>query len=341
MEGTGPVEAGEDPLAPYRERIMYGLASAVVVCLLPFAINAFVQGNPGLGAGIVCAVLILGIDAFAIYRKKSPPIPLILLLVPIVVGMAISLKIQGFFGALWCYPTVLLFTFALSRRMANVGSILLLLIVTALVYHYIDLAYTIRFFVTLTLTIILANIVLSIIVDLHRRLLAQAIVDPLTGVFNRRHMERSLSDAIERLRRNSTPTSLLLMDVDGFKSINDQFGHAKGDSVLKEIVSLIAKRSRKLDLLFRIGGEEFMLLLPDTKEPATAVVAEQLRASIAESRLLDDRQLTVSIGVSELQPGESPDSWMKHADDALYAAKKAGRNRVVCAGLSRPQSERA
>jgi diguanylate cyclase (GGDEF)-like protein len=335
MQGTSPVESAEDPLAPYRERIMYGLASAVVVCLLPFAVNAFVQGNPALGAGIVSAMLVLGIDAFAIYLKKSPPIPLILLLVPIVVGTAISLKTQGFFGALWCYPTVLLFSFALSRRMANFGSILLLVIISALVYHYIGLAFTIRFFVTLTLTIILVNIVLSIIVDLHRRLLDQAIVDPLTGAFNRRHMERCLSDAIERQRRNSAPTSLLLIDVDRFKSINDQFGHAKGDSVLKGIVSLVGKRSRKLDLLFRIGGEEFMLLLPDTQEAAAALVAEQLRASIAESPLLDGGQLTVSIGVGELQPGESPDSWMKHADDALYAAKKAGRNRVVCAGPPR------
>jgi len=341
MEGPSPIESGEDPLAPYRGRILYGLASAAAVCLLPFSVNAFVQGNPGLGWGILAAFLVLGIDALALYLKKSPPIPLILLLVPIAVGTAVSLKVQGFFGALWAYPTVLLFTFGLSRRMAYIGSILLLLIISALVYHYIDLAFTIRFFATLTLTIIFANIVLSIIVDLHRRLLDQAVVDPLTGVFNRRHMERSLSDAIERLRRNSTPTSLLLMDVDGFKSINDQFGHAKGDSVLKEIVSLIAKRSRKLDLLFRIGGEEFMLLLPDTKEAAAAVVAEQLRASIAESSLVDGRQVTVSIGVSELQPGESPDSWMKHADDALYAAKKAGRNRVVCAGLSRTQSDRA
>ena len=243
MEGPRPAETGEDPLAPYRGRIMYGLATAAAVCLLPFSVNAFVQENYGLGVGILCAVLVLGIDALAIYLKKSPPIPLILLLVPIVAGTAISLKTQGFFGALWAYPTVVLFTFSLSRRMANVGSILLLLIVSALVYRYIDLAFTIRFFATLTLTIIFANIVLSIIVDLHRRLLDQAVVDPLTGVFNRRHMERSLSDAIERLRRNSTPTSLLLMDVDGFKSINDQFGHAKGDSVLKEIVSLIAKRS--------------------------------------------------------------------------------------------------
>jgi diguanylate cyclase (GGDEF)-like protein len=332
MEGTRPVEAGEDPLAPYRERIMYGLASAVVVCLLPFSVNAFVQGNPALGLGILSAVLILGIDAFAIYLNKSPPIPLILLLVPITAGTAISLNVQGFFGALWCYPTVLLFTFALSRRMANAGSILLLLIISALVYRYIGLAYTIRFFATLTLTIILANIVLSIIVDLHRRLIDQAIVDPLTGVFNRRHMERCLEDAIERQRRSSAPASMLLIDVDHFKGINDRFGHAKGDGVLKEIASLVAKRSRKLDLLFRIGGEEFMLLLPDTREAAAAVVAEQLRASIAESPLLDGRQLTVSIGVGELQPGESLDAWMKHADDALYAAKKAGRNRVVCRG---------
>src|SRR5437867_13371607 len=130
MEGTSPVETGEDPLAPYRGRIMYGLATAAAVCLLPCSINAFVQDNPALGAGIVCAVLVLGIDAFAIYLKKSPPIPLILLLVPIVAGTAISLKTQGFFGALWCYPAVLLFSFALSRRMANAGSILLLLIIS-------------------------------------------------------------------------------------------------------------------------------------------------------------------------------------------------------------------
>ncbi len=341
MEGPSPVETTGDPLAPYRGRILYGLASAAAVCLLPFSVNAFVQGNPGLGTGILCAFLVLAIDAFAIYLKKSPPIPLILLLVPIAAGTAVSLKVQGFFGALWAYPTVLLFTFGLSRRMAYVGSILLLMMISSMVYYYIDLAYTIRFFVTLTLTIVLANIVLSIIVDLHRRLLDQALVDPLTGVFNRRYMERCLSDAIERLRRNSAPTSLLLIDVDRFKSINDQFGHATGDTVLKGIVSLIQKRSRKLDLLFRIGGEEFMLLLPDTQEAAAAVVAEELRASTAESRLLEDWQVTLSIGVAELRPGESPDSWMKHADDALYAAKKAGRNRVVCAALPRPQPDAA
>ena len=323
------VDPGGDPLEPYRQRIMYGLTLAAIVLLLPFSINAYIQGNAPLGTGILCAVLILGIDALAIYLKRSPPIPLILLLVPITAGMAISLRTQGFFGALWSYPTVLLFTFALPRRMANVCNLLLLVIISALVYHYIGLAYTIRFSATLILTIALANIILSIIVDLHRRLLDQANIDPLTGAFNRRHMERCLADAIERQRRTSAPASLLLIDIDHFKDINDELGHARGDGVLKAIVALIEGRSRKLDSLFRIGGEEFMLLLPDTREAAAAVLAEQLRASVEQLRPLDVPGVTVSVGVSELRPGESLDSWMKHADDALYVAKNAGRNRVA------------
>jgi diguanylate cyclase (GGDEF)-like protein len=339
MEGAGPVETGEDPLAIYRERILYATATAAAVFLTPFSVNAFVQGRIALGAGILCAVLLLGIDALAIYLKKSPPLPLILLLVPAIPGMGLALKLQGFFGALWCYPMVLLFTFSLSQRVANAGNIVLLLSMTALVFHYIGLEYTIRFFMTLTLTIVLAQITLSIIGALQRRLIDQAIMDPLTGVFNRRQMERSLGDAIERQRRSSAPASLLLIDVDHFKRINDQAGHAKGDAVLKGIVSLVEKRSRKLDSLFRIGGEEFLLLLPDTQEAPAAVLAEQLRASIAESPLLDGRRVTVSVGVGELRPGESIDSWMKHADDALYAAKKAGRNRVARAAEALAQEQ--
>src|SRR3989449_8292885 len=116
MESPSPIETGEDPLAPYRGRIMYGLATAAAVCLLPFSVNAFVQDNPALGAGIVCAVLVLGIDAFAIYLKKSPPIPLILLLVPIVAGTAIFLQTPGLFRAPWGHSPGLLFTFSPSRR---------------------------------------------------------------------------------------------------------------------------------------------------------------------------------------------------------------------------------
>jgi diguanylate cyclase len=329
MASTSPVELGRDPLGAYRARIMYSLATAAVLLLVPFAVNAFIQGNAALAIGILGGVAILGVNAIAVYLKRPPPIPLIFLLVPLVPAIGLSLKIQGFFGALWCYPTVLLFTFSLSRRMANVCNVLMLIMISALVYHFIGLDYTIRFCATLALTIVLANLILGIVFDLHRRLLDQANVDPLTGAFNRRHLERCLSDAIERQRRTSAPASLLLVDIDHFKRINDDLGHAAGDGVLRAVVELIGKRSRKLDLLFRIGGEEFMLLLPDTREGAAAVLAEQLRASIEASLPGQAARVTVSIGVSELRPGESMDAWMKHADEALYAAKNAGRNRVA------------
>jgi diguanylate cyclase (GGDEF)-like protein len=329
MNNKIPIELAPDPLVAYRARIMYSLATAAVLLLVPFAVNALVQGNPSLAVGILGGVLILAVDAIAVYLKRSPPIPLLLLLVPLVPAIGLSLKIQGFFGALWCYPSVLLFSFSLSRRMANLCNVLMLLLVSALVYHFIGIAYTIRFFATLALTIVLANLILGIVLDLHRRLIDQANVDPLTGAYNRRHMERRLEEVIERQRRTGAPASLLIIDVDHFKGINDRHGHVSGDDVLKGIVGLIERRSRKLDSLFRIGGEEFLLLLPDTPEPAAALLAEELRCSVEHAPLLAGASVTVSVGTSELRPDESMDAWMKRADDALYAAKNAGRNRVA------------
>jgi diguanylate cyclase (GGDEF)-like protein len=309
---------------------MYPIALVGVVFLVPFSINDFIWGRYAVGIGIASVVLLLGINALALRKKKSPPLPFALLLVPMAVAMTISLKTQGVIGAFWRYPTILFFYFVLSRRLANLCSLALLSVATVMVYRYIGVGVTIRFFVTLTMTIIIINIILSIISDLQRRLLDQAITDPLTGAFNRRHMESCLGDAIERNRRSHSPASVLLIDIDHFKSINDRFGHEAGDNVLKGIVSLIKKRSRRLDRLFRMGGEEFLLFLSDTRSVDAMRLAEQLRASAARSNLLDDWALSVSIGVSELGTGESLESWIKEADNALYVAKETGRNRVVC-----------
>src|SRR5215510_1045985 len=322
-------QARENTLSAHRERVMFPIAVVGVIFLLPFSINDFLQHRIGLGIGTVCVVLLLGINAIALRRKKPPIIPFALLLAPMAAAMTISLKSQGVIGAFWCYPTVLFFYFVLSGRLANLCSVALLILATAMVYRYIGLGVMIRFFITLTMTIVVINIILSIISDLQQRLLDLAITDPLTGAYNRRHMESCLLDAIERNRRTGSPASLLLIDLDHFKSINDRFGHESGDRVLKGIVSLIHKRSRRLDLLFRMGGEEFLLFLSDTRSLDAMKLAEQLRASVARSQLLADWPLSVSIGVSELRPGESLDSWIKHADGALYMAKETGRNRTI------------
>ena len=165
-----------------------------------------------------------------------------------------------------------------------------------------------------------------------RTLMEQAMTDPLTGAFNRRSMDGCLATAIERRNRTGEPASLLMIDVDHFKRINDTFGHSGGDEALKRLVALIAGRARKLDVLFRVGGEEFMILLPGTRYAGALAVAENLRLLVAHSTLIDGYTMSISIGVSQLQMGQSVTSWVEDADVAVYRAKQSGRNRVRMSG---------
>jgi len=184
------------------------------------------------------------------------------------------------------------------------------------------------FTVTLVETAVLVA-VLNIAANMRRTLGGQAITDPLTGAFNRRHLEACLATAIERRKRTGESTALLLIDVDHFKSINDTWGHAAGDDVLIGIVRTLRSRLRPLDGVFRLGGEEFAVLLSGAGLREGLVVAETLRRLIAGTRLLASPGVSVSIGVSELHAGQSPDGLMAAADAAVYRAKKDGRNRVA------------
>lgn len=176
---------------------------------------------------------------------------------------------------------------------------------------------------------------------LHRRLRAleaQTITDPLTGAFNRRHLDVRLAAAVERRRRSGERASLLLFDIDRFKDINDAVGHVEGDRVLKTLVALVAERLRKLDAVFRIGGEEFALLLAGARFGDALRVAETLRGLVSEAGLVDGRQVSISVGVSELSLGHSVREWIEEADAALYRAKRAGRNRVDGGRAGPPES---
>lgn len=325
-----PEESGRDMLSAYRERIMYLMAIAGVIFLTPFSINDLIQGRYLLGLAIFGVVATLGIDAIAIHYKRKPPIPFAVMLIPAAASIALSLHQQGFYGALWSYPAILFCYFVLSRRVANIGSFALLFMASSMVYYYIGLDVAVRLVVSLLLTIVIINIILNIIAQLQKELVAQAVTDPLTGAFNRRQMELSLSESIERNRRSGAPVSILIIDIDHFKRVNDDFGHDIGDRVLKALVTLIRTRSRKLDRLFRTGGEEFMLLLPDTRAGAAMKQADALRKLTMESKLLEQRPVTISIGVAEYWSGQSQEEWLKAADDALYQAKAGGRNMVVC-----------
>ncbi|HEY7510653.1 MAG TPA: GGDEF domain-containing protein, partial [Vicinamibacteria bacterium] len=146
---------------------------------------------------------------------------------------------------------------------------------------------------------------------------------------NRRVIEQMLPAMLRAAIVAGSPLALVMLDVDHFKRVNDEHGHKAGDAVLRGLVQLLRHRARAVDLLFRMGGEEFVLLLPDTPEDAAAGVAEELRQAIAATALLDGKVVTASLGVAAARPDDTVESWLRAADAAMYAAKEAGRNRVA------------
>ena len=170
---------------------------------------------------------------------------------------------------------------------------------------------------------------------LYRAATQSALRDPLTDTGNRIAMDQTLQREIELARRHMQPLSLLMLDIDHFKRVNDTHGHSAGDDVLKAVAASIKNQLRNVDMVFRYGGEEFLILLSNTSREAAALVGERLRcAAQAEDYPADGRtvELTVSLGCSTLLPGESAESLLRRADSALYVAKREGRNRLTMAG---------
>jgi len=157
-----------------------------------------------------------------------------------------------------------------------------------------------------------------------------SITDSLTNVYNRRFIVQKLEEEIERARRNGNKFSLIMLDIDRFKSINDRFGHNAGDLVLKSMAEMIKNRIRKIDTLARWGGEEFVMLLPETAVNKAAGLAEELQEIISHMDISGVSRITASFGVAGYCLGDTVDALIQRADDLMYEAKAAGRNCVRC-----------
>jgi two-component system cell cycle response regulator len=169
----------------------------------------------------------------------------------------------------------------------------------------------------------------------NRELEKLSISDGLTGLFNHRHMHELLQEEFERSRRTEEPVSVVMFDLDRFKSVNDTFGHQAGDRVLVELADILRETAREIDRLGRYGGEEFMVILPDSDPEAGLSFADRVRETV-ENQTFDIRsddplRMTISAGVATFphDDADGPRRLVHYADQALYSAKNSGRNRVV------------
>jgi diguanylate cyclase (GGDEF)-like protein len=318
------------PPLDFRGKATLGVGVTALVLLTPFSINNFIQGRLLLGCGSLAILAILALNAWWSSRGQYYPWLTLFVLVPtVLMFLVLVLRTQGIIGALWCYPAVAAFYFMLPERQAWLANVVMLGVLVPQIWSVLDPALTARVVATLLAVSIFSAIFVRVITDQQRRLEALAVTDPLTGLGNRARLEASLEEAVLQGARTSAPMSLVTIDIDHFKEVNDTRGHDAGDRVLAGIGALLRQRMRRTDKAFRTGGEEFLALLYGTDLANARRVAEELREAIAALGLLPDRHVTVSLGVAALRPGEDAAAWTKRADVNLYRAKAEGRNRVA------------
>ena len=305
-----------------------------VLGITPYAVYRLLHGN--YLVGIADSIIVLSTITAVIYawRTGDTEKPGLYLAGVFSVGatlIAINLGVNGLF---WIYPLILFNFFMVSPSKAIVAS---LLVLAGLVGHSIwvpgsvfDSHYQmISFLVTNAMAGVLTFIFAYRTRIQREQLQVLAIHDPLTGARNRRAMNEELKIAVSSQRRHGRQYGVLAMDLDHFKKINDQYGHHAGDLVLVEFVELIKTCSRKEDRLFRFGGEEFLLLLPDTSPQGLKAAADNLLEQVRTQLRSPGGMVTVSIGGAMLRQDEPWSHWLQRADQCLYQAKSNGRNRSI------------
>ena len=302
------------------------LAVACSLGVAPFAVLRLIHGEYLIA--IIDVLIIIGMLLLGtwLYRTQKTRIACILLSVLCVIGICASVYASGPQQILWAYPGVMAIFYLLRPKEAIVLIVVMLLALMPMLLSEANDLRTITVVITMVLMGSFAYAFAAVSNRQREMLLKLATKDPLTGAGNRRALERKLSEIVAAQARNHEPCSLIILDLDNFKGVNDAHGHAKGDQILKSITEIVNLRIRVTDSLYRIGGEEFVVVAEHQPLDRAAHLAEQLRLLVEAHDLANDHAVTISLGVAELKRREQASEWLQRADSALYDAKRSGRN---------------
>lgn len=306
--------------------LTFGACSAII----PFIFFRFLAGewfNVIFDIILSCSFLMLGIYIFKTHNVK---IARILLVTLSVMALFLTLYLNALDSIAWTYPTLLALFFTVKPNIAVKLCGVCILISVIILYPALDAFSLSIYLVTIIITCVFVYIFAdnsakqeALLIELSRR-------DPLTGKRNRRAFEDGLDHVVNEKRENAHST-LIILDIDNFKAINDQYGHATGDQVLIKLSNLICNHLRESDYFYRIGGEEFAIILHNTNSENSLNIAENIRKLIANSELVRQQVVTISLGLALYRKNESKEKWFRRTDDALYKAKSSGRNQLCIA----------
>ena len=313
----------------FKRQLVYHLHIWAFIAVAPLVMVQWQHGNVLLSSLLILfcvnAALVIAFLRFrSTYFFKGRLFPILA-----VVCAAYSTLINGHAGLYWAYPAAIALFFLLPLREAIFCNIVFVSVMAVVSFFKFPEADFWRITFSLGLSCLFAMIFAWLVGRLQAELTRLATTDPLTGCLNRSQLADILNSQIQMRERYERVSSLVLIDLDYFKTINDRWGHLAGDKVLKEMALRVRKRLRESDQLFRIGGEGFRVVSAETRQKDADTLAHQLLTSISARPFLDDIRVTASASVAEVTQGETWSVWLNRADQALYEAKSRGRNQVV------------
>lgn len=319
-----------DKLRPEQQFLVL-LALLAVVAITPFGLWRLWDGDRFQALVDALVVLTLVLMAALGARERWFRVSAALFALFYTLGVAAVVWRQGVDALFWVYPAATAVFFILRAREALGLSLISLVVNTTLVWGQAGPLQIATFVVTNFLVCLFAYLFAARMWSAYRRLTAEATSDPLTGVGNRRLLDDTLQAVVEAPA--PAGQTLLMLDIDHFKEVNDQYGHATGDLCLQRLTRRLGEQLTADQRLYRYGGEEFMILIEGDLQQGRRL-AEQIRAAVAGQPLIRELLVTVSLGVAELGPGQDRRSWLQAVDGAVYQAKAQGRNGVVLAPLA-------
>lgn len=310
---------------------LFGLCT--VLGIMPLAVYRYLAGDWQTGTGDVALVTFIALLVAYAWASGRTRLVARLLALTVTIGY-LGLVTFGSISIMWAFP-ILGAGFLLADRVFASLSALGTLALTSIFADRFDSAVDLWSFITTGILVSIFGLIFATRTEMQQRRLAEiASRDPLTRAGNRRALRHALDEAAGLLQRRARPVSLILLDLDHFKSINDVYGHDAGDRILVNFVEIVTSRLRDRDGIFRLGGEEFVVVLPGTSVLDAERVARTLQRTFATQLEGPGGEVTASMGVAELDRDETVRQWLSRADEALYRAKQAGRDRIVTAGLA-------
>lgn len=314
-----------------QEYLLLALSAFATILIAPFIIIRFIRHDWLLATVDLVIVLSMLIIFIYVYQTRKTNIPGICLALLSACASGASINVKGADSIYWIYPSIIVIYYLIESKWASLLTVTLVISVVPVLTVGLDILVTVAILVSIFLTSLFGYIFSKTVSEKYRLLEELAIKDSLTGAGNRRALTNKIDEIVAIGKRDKSPVSLIMLDIDNFKAINDAYGHAIGDDVIVNIANILDNRIRETDALYRYGGEEFVIIPLNIGLELSTKVAENIRLLVESSNLIPKKAVTISLGVAEYKLGEAGEQWLKRADKALYQAKGAGRNQVSIA----------